>query len=103
MAKYPVQFQKGDDLLKRSVTLEAMELLFITCSKMTVRRLKRKTCKITFAFVNDNLLSVATVYDVPHWVAKRFRKEEQWEERAPSDGPKKRPDGHRFVTKYGKK
>jgi hypothetical protein len=78
MAKYPVMFQKGNDVLKRSITIESMELLFIMSNTMIVKKTKRKSGEIKFSFIHEDILSVATVKKVPIWVMKRFKPETEW-------------------------
>lgn len=78
MAKYPVLFQKGNNVLKRSVTIESMELLFIMSNSMIVKKTKRKFGEIRFSFIHEDLLSVAIVKKVPLWVMKRFKPKTEW-------------------------
>lgn len=78
MAKYPVLFTKGDELLKRSIDISVMDLFFILSDFVKVYRTKRKTGNIVFAFRKKDFISAIFVKNVPLWLLRRFQKEDKW-------------------------
>lgn len=78
MAKYPILFQKGNELLKRSVSVEQMETLYIVSDRIIVAQTARKTGRITFVFKTGELVSSVVVKTLPLWVLKRFKPQKDW-------------------------
>lgn len=78
MAKYPIVFQKGNIVLKRSIDVPQMEILFIVSSMMQVRKTKKKTGEIMFVFPNLEINSMATVKKLPLWIMRKFQPEKNW-------------------------
>lgn len=73
MAKYPVIFQKGNAVIKRSIDIDAMTLLFILCKKTVINKNKKKTCEVVFHHDVGEFVCAITVKKVPLWVMKRFQ------------------------------
>lgn len=67
-SKYPVLFQRGNVLVKRSVTVPEIELLYILCDQVKLRNEKKGFADLIYVFPGDEIKKVLTIKNVPRWI-----------------------------------
>jgi len=77
--KYPVYFsKKSRETLKRSISVQQMELLFLICVDTTIKKKKKRLGEIVFAMRGDGILTIILVKKVPFHILRKFKPEKQW-------------------------
>lgn len=82
--KFKVEFNKyistgGQTIFERSLTLESLNVLLVTCDEIQVHRTgRKKTGTILFIFSETILNRYARAKNVKLYILKKFLPEEQW-------------------------
>lgn len=74
MAKFPIYFVKKNDVLKRSVNFEQLDMLLILCTDYSIFVTGKNKGEIRFTFFNGSYYDVATV-KCPLYVLDKIKKQ----------------------------